>query len=132
MKRAFVFAVWLAVAQVAAEQPPQRVVSLVPALTEMVFAIGAGEKVIAVSEKFVVEAESPGTAPHGRIADYAGEAWAEAGRGADAASRRMERIRAIRFMSISDEQRYGFETRSNLHPRRGADNGGCNRRVTLP
>lgn len=49
MKTVFVFAVWFAVAQLSAQQPPQRVVSLVPALTEMVFAIGAGDKVIAVS-----------------------------------------------------------------------------------
>lgn len=33
----------------AAHAPPRRVVSLVPALTEMVFAIGAGDRVIAVS-----------------------------------------------------------------------------------
>lgn len=33
----------------AGSAPPQRVVSLVPALTEMVFAIGAGSRVIAVS-----------------------------------------------------------------------------------
>jgi iron complex transport system substrate-binding protein len=33
----------------AAQGPPSRVVSLVPALTEMVFAIGAGSRVIAVS-----------------------------------------------------------------------------------
>ena len=32
-----------------AQSPPTRVVSLVPALTEMVFAIGAGDRVIAVS-----------------------------------------------------------------------------------
>lgn len=31
------------------QAPPQRVVSLVPALTEMIFAIGAGDRVIAVS-----------------------------------------------------------------------------------
>jgi iron complex transport system substrate-binding protein len=36
-------------ATVSAQTPPGRVVSLVPALTEMVFAIGAGERVIAVS-----------------------------------------------------------------------------------
>jgi iron complex transport system substrate-binding protein len=34
---------------VAAQAPPQRIVSLVPALTEMVFALGAGDRVIAVS-----------------------------------------------------------------------------------
>jgi len=33
----------------AAAQPPQRIVSLVPALTEMLFAIGAGPQVVAVS-----------------------------------------------------------------------------------
>ena len=32
-----------------AQQAPQRVISLVPALTEMVFAIGAGDRVVAVS-----------------------------------------------------------------------------------
>src|SRR5512140_3392219 len=31
------------------EAPPQRIVSLVPAVTEMLFAIGAGPRVIAVS-----------------------------------------------------------------------------------
>jgi iron complex transport system substrate-binding protein len=34
---------------VSAQAPPSRVVSLVPALTEMVFAIGAGDRVVAVS-----------------------------------------------------------------------------------
>jgi iron complex transport system substrate-binding protein len=34
---------------VAAQTPPSRIVSLVPALTEMVFAMGAGDRVIAVS-----------------------------------------------------------------------------------
>ncbi len=36
-------------AAVVAQAPPTRIVSLVPALTEMVFAIGAGDRVIAVS-----------------------------------------------------------------------------------
>lgn len=38
-----------AVATLAAQAPPARIISLVPALTEMVFAIGAGDRVIAVS-----------------------------------------------------------------------------------
>jgi iron complex transport system substrate-binding protein len=39
----------LSVPFVSAQAPPSRVVSLVPALTEMVFAIGAGNRVVAVS-----------------------------------------------------------------------------------
>jgi iron complex transport system substrate-binding protein len=41
--------VGLLVWSVAAQTPPDRIVSLVPALTEMLFAIGAGPQVIAVS-----------------------------------------------------------------------------------
>lgn len=45
-----VFALLLGVAPtVSVQVPPRRIVSLVPALTEMVFAIGAGDRVIAVS-----------------------------------------------------------------------------------
>jgi len=42
-----VLAAWLAV--VGAQAPPQRIVSLVPAATEILFAIGAGPRVVAVS-----------------------------------------------------------------------------------
>ena len=41
--------IWALCATTLAQAPPQRVVSLVPALTEMVFAVGAGDRVIAVS-----------------------------------------------------------------------------------
>ncbi len=40
---------YLGIAAPEAQAPPRRIVSLVPALTEMVFAMGAGDKVIAVS-----------------------------------------------------------------------------------
>ena len=40
---------WLAGALVAAQAPPSRIISLVPAATEMLFAIGAGPRVVAVS-----------------------------------------------------------------------------------
>ena len=40
---------WIAIAAPLAQSPPRRIVSLVPAMTEMVFAIGAGDRVIAVS-----------------------------------------------------------------------------------
>ena len=50
MRRFVVVVIFVAGLVGAAAQPtPARVVSLVPALTEMVFAIGAGERVIAVS-----------------------------------------------------------------------------------
>ena len=42
-------AMLLAAAQSTAEQAPRRIISLVPALTEMVFAMGAGDRVVAVS-----------------------------------------------------------------------------------
>jgi iron complex transport system substrate-binding protein len=42
-------AVLVSWAVIAAAQPPARIVSLVPALTEMLFAIGAGPQVVAVS-----------------------------------------------------------------------------------
>ena len=38
-----------AVTPVCAQQAPQRIVSLVPSVTEMLFAVGAGERVVAVS-----------------------------------------------------------------------------------
>ena len=38
-----------AVTPVCAQQPPQRIVSLVPSVTEMLFAMGAGPRVVAVS-----------------------------------------------------------------------------------
>jgi iron complex transport system substrate-binding protein len=44
-----VAASWIAAAQPAPAGPPRRVISLVPALTEMLFAIGAGPQVVAVS-----------------------------------------------------------------------------------
>ena len=40
---------WLLAATVAAVPPPRRIISLVPAVTEMLFAIGAGPTVVAVS-----------------------------------------------------------------------------------
>lgn len=47
----FVFAVYVALAVVcaSAQAPPKRIISLVPALTQMLFAIGAGPRVVAVS-----------------------------------------------------------------------------------
>jgi iron complex transport system substrate-binding protein len=38
-----------AVPYVRAQQPPQRIVSLIPAVTEMIFAMGAGDRVVGVS-----------------------------------------------------------------------------------
>jgi iron complex transport system substrate-binding protein len=40
---------WTSSAPVSGQTPPQRIISLVPALTEMLFAIGAGPQVVAVS-----------------------------------------------------------------------------------
>jgi iron complex transport system substrate-binding protein len=53
-------AVLVSWAVIAAAQPPARIVSLVPALTEMLFAIGAGPQVVAVSsyDSFPPEAAS--------------------------------------------------------------------------
>ena len=46
---AFVLLLAASLALVAAEAPPKRIVSLVPAATEILFAIGAGPRVVAVS-----------------------------------------------------------------------------------
>ena len=52
-RRLFLFGVVIAVtvslATVTTQSPPTRIVSLVPAATEMLFAIGAGPRVVAVS-----------------------------------------------------------------------------------
>ena len=52
-----VVAVLLFAGQFTAQQPPRRIVSLVPAVTEMLFAIGAGDRVVGVSsfDKFPPE-----------------------------------------------------------------------------
>ena len=52
-----VVAVLLVTGHLTAQQPPRRIVSLVPAVTEMLFALGAGNRVVGVSsfDKFPPE-----------------------------------------------------------------------------
>lgn len=51
---------WMGMALTAAQQQPQRIISLIPAVTEMLFALGAGDRVIAVSsfDKYPPEVEN--------------------------------------------------------------------------